>query len=465
MQFTHPSVKVALDLSSVIVSLCLVGCHVFPQDREAVLRAEMHSISGRITLPPGVTELHMPLEFERGAHDIELRGDASGSILRLAKDFKGRAAILGVDVQSIKLEDFRIIGERTSLIRDLYLPPSDVTFADYYTDNGILFLASRSITIREISLQDIGTFPILLSRCHQVKMEGIQIADSGTLNSLGHSNSTGGILLEEGTTDFSVKNCHVANICGNAIWTHSNYRSPRNADGVIVDNEIWGTPRDAIQVGHATRVQVQGNRGGRIGFPPEEADLPGGATPVALDSSGDTSESIYSGNHFEDVDGQCIDLDGFHDGRVVDNVCLNQKPTNSYPLSHVGIVFGNSNPDMRSRAILVSGNQIEGFGYGGIYLIGEGHEITNNRFVNVNRNHCSGDMRIPRCNYAPEEPDMLRSGVYLASHAARPAETKGNKILGNFISGFGMDHWCIRGGPSVRLDRNIIRGNRCVSLP
>jgi hypothetical protein len=322
-----------------------------------------------------------------------------------------------------------------------------------------------TITIRDVSLENISTFPILVSRCHGVTLDDIKITDSGTLNPQGHSNTTGGILVEEGTTDFRVTRCHVENICGNAIWTHSNYHSPRNQDGLIANNEIWGTPRDAIQLGHATRVQVLDNRGGRIGFPSEQADLPGGATPVALDSSGDTSEATYSGNQFEDVDGQCIDLDGFHDGRVVNNSCVNRKPAAFYPLSHVGIVFGNSNPAMQSQAVVVSGNLIQGFGYGGVYLIGEQHEISGNRFVDVNRNHCSGDMRVALCNYAPEEPGMLRSGIYLASHAARSAETKGNRISGNYISGFGMDRWCVAAGPGVRLDLNAIRGNTCVPLP
>jgi hypothetical protein len=440
----------------------LTGCHPRPADRENALRSEFHRITGSIILPPGVTELHTPLQFARGAHDILLQGDPSGSVLRLARDFQGRAAIVGVSVANIRLEKFHIAGARAGLMSNLYLPPSNVPFADYYGSNGIVFTASQSISIVGVSLQNIATFPVLISGCRWVTLEGIQIKDSGTLNAQGRSNTTGGILLEEGTTDFSVKHCHIENICGNGIWTHSNYNSPRNRDGIIANNEIWGSPRDLIQVGHATRVQVLDNRGGRVGFPTGEADLPGGATPVALDSSGDTSESLYSGNQFEDVDGQCIDLDGFHDGRVVNNSCVNRKPPSAYPLSHVGIVFGNSNPAMRPQGVVVSGNLIQGFGYGGVYLIGEHQEITGNRFIDVNRNHCSGDFSVAICNYAHEEPDMLRSGIYLAAHSARPVETRGNRIWGNYISGFGMDRWCVTAGPGVGLDLNTIGDNTCV---
>jgi hypothetical protein len=462
---TRQAWKTPLVLCCVMAWVCFAACHIHPADRETTLRAEFHRRTGSITLPPGVTELHKPLQFDAGAHDINLRGDASGSTLLLAKDFEGRAAILGVNVANVRLEKFQVIGDRAGLVSNLYLPASNVRFADYYDRNGVVFVTSQSITIRDVSLRNIRTFPILITSCRGVVLEDIEVRDSGTLNAQGHSNTTGGILLEEGTMNFSVKRCHIENICGNGIWTHSNYESPRNQDGVIANNEIRETPRDLIQVGHATRIQVLDNRGGRVGFPVAEADLPGGATPVALDSSGDTSEATYSGNQFEDVNGQCIDLDGFHDGRVVNNSCVNRKPAAAYPLSHVGIVFGNSNPDMRPQGVVVSGNLIQGFGYGGVYLIGEHQEVSGNRFIDVNRNRCSGDVRVAVCNYAPEEPDMLRSGIYLATHSPRHVETRGNRIWGNYISGFGMDRWCITAGPGARLDLNTIGNNTCVTHP
>jgi hypothetical protein len=381
--------------------------------------------------------------------------------LKLADDFKGKAAILGAGVKNIRIEGLQIVGNRRELKSDLYLPGSSTRFIDYYDRNGIAFLDSEGITISGVSMKAISDFAILITHSTAVNITAVTIEDSGTLDSRGLSNTTGGILLEQGTTKFTVVGCHIKNVTGNGIWTHSNADAPRNQDGRITGNEIWGTPRDAIQVGHAERVQVLDNRGGRIGFPVEQVDLPAQATPVAVDSAGNVSESVYSGNHFQDVDGQCIDLDGFHDGSVLDNSCVNNKPPAEYPLSHVGVVFGNSNPDMTSRSVMLNGNLIQGFGYGAVYLIGEGHQIMGNRFVDVNRNHCTGDMRVPHCGYAPEEPGMLRSGIYLASHAARSAETKGNKISGNYISGFGMDKWCIAAGPGVASRSNEIGANTC----
>jgi Right handed beta helix region len=409
-------------------------------------------------LPAGTIVLHAPLELAEGAHDIVIDGT---STLRMAADFQGKAAIVGNNVSNVRLSAFSIIGNRGALTTVKYLPPSDVTFASFYDANGILFTDSQKITISDVSLQEIAGFPVLINHSSGIAIDNVTIRDSGTLNAQGYSNTTGGILLEEGTTDFEVRSCRIDHIRGNGIWTHSNYRSPLNRNGIIAQNEIRGTPRDAIQVGHATRVQVTNNHGSDIGVPAAQADLPGGATPVAIDSAGDVSNSVYSGNRFGDVNGQCIDLDGFHDGQILDNSCVNKKPREAYPLSHAGIVFGNSNPDMQSQNVVVRGNLIQGFGYSGVYLIGRGHQITNNRFIDINRNHCTGDMHIAICAYAPDEPAMLRSGIYLAGHAARPANTQSNIIEHNQIGGFGMDKWCISAGPGLKLSQNRIAANTC----
>jgi hypothetical protein len=306
---------------------------------------------------------------------------------------------------------------------------------------------------------------LLVSACLGVTIEGVSIEASGSRNELGRNNTTGGILLEEGTADFVVRDCRIKRISGNAIWSHSNYGSPRNTNGRVAENEISEVARDAIQIGHATRIVVEKNRGRRIGYPIELIDVEGGGIPVALDTAGDVDETVYAGNIFEDFNGQCIDLDGFHDGDVVDNECRNTQPLENYPFGHYGIVFGNSNPDMEPVGVRIAGNLIEGPAYGGVFVIGSGHVIENNRFLNVNRARCSGDFSTAMCNWGWEEPGMLRSGIYLGRGHARPADTRDNEIRGNEIRGFGMDRWCIGGGPGVPIDANIIENNDCRGVP
>ncbi|MCL5746370.1 MAG: hypothetical protein M1541_20970, partial [Acidobacteria bacterium] len=115
----------------------------------------------------------------------------------------------------------------------------------------------------------------------------------------------------------------------------------------------------------------------------------------------------------------------------------------------------------RSEDVVVTGNVIDGAGYGGIFIVGSGHTVTGNRFVHLNRAHCTGDFSQPRCAWQPEEPGMLRSGIYLARGAARPAADVNNIIRDNIVSGFGMSRWCISAAPGVSLAQNQIEGNHC----
>jgi hypothetical protein len=120
---------------------------------------------------------------------------------------------------------------------------------------------------------------------------------------------------------------------------------------------------------------------------------------------------------------------------------------------------------MNSTGVVLSKNRIEGFAYGGLYLIGTGHRVVDNDFLDINRAHCTGDTSRPRCNYASDQPGLLRSGIYLANYGGRASPTHDNVIRNNLVSGFGMDRWCIQAAPGVELSRNTIEANRCVAPP
>jgi hypothetical protein len=250
-------------------------------------------------------------------------------------------------------------------------------------------------------------------------------------------------------------------VAGNAIWTHSYSQSPRNSDGFIHDNTISTVGRDAIQVGHATRVRVANNSGLSIGFPVEYVDAEHHAVAVALDTAGNVDRSDYSGNRFTDVNGQCIDLDGFHDGAVTGNSCINEKPLEAYPALHYGIVFGNNNPDATSSGIVVSDNTLRGFAYGGVFVVGSKNRIENNLISDLNLAHCGTAPTPARCAYAPEQPDMLRSGIYLANNGGRPAADTDNVVRNNSLTGFGIAAHCVSAAPGVTVERNSVGGNRC----
>ena len=391
--------------------------------------APLHSIK----LPPGVTEVHKEWPIPDGVRDLEVIG--AGSTLRAAKDFHGRAIFAVKSGMRIRFRNFTIEGNRDALEQRVGLPGSNTPFCNFTVNNGILIEGSTDVKISNVTFRQVAGFAILVSGSKEVRIERVHVGESGSRNPAGRNNTTGGILLEEGTSDFQVIDCELKQIRGNGVWTHSLYTSPRNENGMIGLNYFAAIGRDAIQVGHATGIRVEKNSGERIGYPESEVD----AIPVAIDTAGNVDHTTYTGNKFSEINGKCIDLDGFHDGRVTGNVCLHQR--------NFGIVMNNSNPDMQSSEITIEENIIDGGQYGGIFVIGGPNKILKNTLRNLNLSH--------------SEDELLRSGIYLGKGAERPGIARGNVVEGNDISGYQLK--CIANAPEVSMSENQIGQNACAS--
>jgi hypothetical protein len=422
--------------------------------------------TGRVVLPAGIVNLDSAIRVPAGARDLVIVGNPKGTVLRMRPAFKDKAAITITQSANVRLAGFTIEGRRSSVTERLGLPPSDVPFRDYYRRNGILADGVEGLSIDRITFREVWGFPILVSRSQRVRIESIHVADSGSRNAKKRNNTTGGILMEEGTTDFEVRRSRFLRVLGNGVWTHSNYGSPRNGPGMIVENDFREVARDAIQIGHATRVRVQANTGGRIGFPADAVDIENGATPVAIDTAGDVDHTVYTQNRFEEVNGKCIDLDGFHEGEVTFNTCLNKGRAEDYPHGHFGIVVNNWNPDMRSEKILIADNLIDGAKFGGVFLIGSKHIVVRNRLVNLNLARCNDSAAKFGCIAIQGEPDVLQSGIYLGRIAAEWAQKRADAsrdhvIRDNEITGYKMEERCVMAAPGVELKASIVENNTC----
>ena len=410
-----------------------------------------------IELPAGTLELHRELLVPDG---LEVRGAPAGTVLHAAADFDGRALVV-VDGAGVTLRGFTLDGNRDRLEQRTGLPPSDRPFSQFTRGNGVLATGASRLRIENMRFRNIAGFAVLVSRSRDIRIEQVEVIDSGSRDGRGRNNSTGGILLEEGTCDFQVTHSQFHNIRGNGVWTHSLFTSPRNANGWIAFNEFSDLARDAIQVGHATNVRVEDNRGTRIGYPPELVDLEGQAYPVALDTAGDVDRTIYARNRFTEVDGKCIDLDGFHEGDVVENSCVNRPDASLYPMGNVGILFNDSNPHTRSKDIRVIGNVLDGVKFTGILAFGTGHTVAHNRLLNVNLAHCNEEAAKSGCYYPKDEPDALQTGIYLGRGFLWPEPSREIVVEDNEISGFGMKTRCVGYAPGVQASANTVRNNRC----
>ena len=427
-----------------LAALFLTGCSQSP---EAQLRKTLASqTTGVIRLPPGEIEISSELTLAPRAHDLEISG--SGTRLKAADNFKGRAILVLENAERIHLHDFMLDGNRGKLARPLEMATPENAFRVWYPNNGVLANKIAGLEIEGLELSDIVSFPILISQSSKVRISGVAIFDSGSKNARGRNNLSGGILLEEGTTDFEVRDSTFHSILGNALWTHSNFHAPRQEAGVFASNKFDTIGRDAIQVGHATRVHVDGNSGINIGYPVDIVDIENQGTPVAIDTAGNVDNSSYARNEFKEVNGQCIDLDGFHDGIVEKNVCTNGKGAEAYPFGGSAIVMNNTHPDTHSSNIEISGNVIEGSKFGGLFLMGSRNRVIDNVFLGLNLAH--GD-----------EPELLTAGIYLGRGIARLEETTGNVIRGNRILGYKTKTRCIVFGPGVTRSVNSVTSNEC----
>jgi len=411
-----------------------------------------------VHLAPGSFEVSSEIRLPADAHDLTIVG--SHTTLRASSSFRGRAIFSCRGCQRVAFRNLTIDGDREALERPLPLAASDKTFASFYPNNGILLEEASGVELDHVDFVGIPNFAVLINHSHDILLDHISVRDSGSRNAKGRNNTSGGILFEEGVASFTVTNSVFNNIRGNAVWTHSRYGSPRNRSGKITNNRFQDIARDAIQLGHATEVLVAGNTGTRIGFPSDLVDVEGVGFPVGLDTAGNVDRSSYEFNRFEEINGLCIALDGFHDGTVRGNTCINRGKAEDYAFGHFGIVFNNYSIEMKSQNVVVEDNDLEGMKFGGIFLIGTGHSILHNRMLHLNTAHCN-ENRLKFGCVALDEPNVFETGIYLGSHAEHPAAARNNRIEGNIISGWKMKTRCIQAAPGVKLADNTIRRNVC----
>lgn len=408
-----------------------------------------------VTLPAGTLVVSGETRIPEG---FTLRGHPRGTVLRASLRFRGRAVL--VAESNVTIERLTVDGNRAALARTVEIAPYDKAFIDYYENNGIIAEGVDGLRVRDVLLRNIANFAVIVASSSNVALEGLHVTNSGSLKPNGRNNTSGGVLIEEGSSNFSVRKCRFRNIRGNALWTHSRYESPRNGPGVFAENDFELIGRDALQAGHAKDILIRENTGRRIGWPVDIVDVEGGGTPVAIDTAGNVT-GTYTRNRFEEINGKCIDLDGFHSGRVSENICVNAGNAEDYPFGHYGIVFNNTNPDMQSTGITIEDNVIDGTRFGGIFVIGERNLIRGNKMRRLNLAGCNDNAAKFGCLYDPKQPDLLRSGIYLGAGAERPAPARNNVIVDNVIEGYGMAEHCIAAAPGIEVPAGFRERNTC----
>jgi len=208
---------------TLLAALLLAGCGTSP---EARLRAALAAqTTGIIRLPQGTIEISSELTLAPGAHDLEIVGNETR--LKAADNFKGRAVLVIENAERIHLHYLEIDGNRGKLAKPLEMAPPENVFRVWYPDNGLLVNKVTGLQTERLTIVNVVNFPILISQSSSVRIWGATIQDSGSRNARGRNNLSGGILIEEGSTKFEVTESAFRGILGNGLWTHSNFRAPR----------------------------------------------------------------------------------------------------------------------------------------------------------------------------------------------------------------------------------------------
>jgi len=388
-----------------------------------------------------------------GAHDLDIVG--SGTILKATDQFNGRAILVIDAARNVRLRDFTLDGNRIGLEKQMDAPPVDASLRDYFPNSGVLLDRVQGAEVSNLTLANFPNLAIVASRAFKVRMHHLHVEDNGSLDQRRHNNGSGGIAFEDGTVEFEVRSSTFRRLRGNALWTRSVPGAPRQENGIFAANRFDAIGHTAVLIGNASKMRVEENTGASIGYPAEAVDPQ--TPPSALAATGNVDHSTYAKNQFEEVNGRCINLDGFHDGIVIRNQCADRRLPSEYPFGDIGIVMSNTDPAVDPANVELTGNVIDGSKYGGLLLIGHGHRVMGNQFEHLNKALCDGK----NCPEPKEDPKLLESGIYFGRGGARPSPARANTVRDNTISGYKMKTRCIGAAPGVSLQANTLAANAC----
>jgi hypothetical protein len=367
---------------------------------EAHLRTLLQAKTGTITLPSGTIEITREIVLPSDAHDLEIKG--SNTILKAASTFRGRSLLALAAGKNIKIHDLILDGNRAAFSQPVPPPQPSAVLSRVIANNGIVAENVAGLEIFRVDAKEFAGFPILIAAGSHARIHDVRLTGSGSLDAASHNNGTGGLVLEEGASDFEISHALFGKVRGNGIWIRSTGATA--AHGRITENEFEILARSAIEMNHASEVTISGNTGHRIGFPGEEVVIAGTVLPAAIVTNGSVDRATIQGNTFDEIAGRCLSLDGISNSEISTNVC----------------------GDGLFNAMLIRGSA---------------NHVTGNRFTGMN-------------TARRDQPESLRMGVYLAGGAS------GNTVEGNEIAGYGMARYCV-GGPEGVLAANTVKNNAC----
>ncbi len=435
----------------------MTGCGRTPQEKFLLALSEG---KGTVPLPGGVLELERPIVLGPTSIGLTIQGKP-GDVMRAKKGVELRAFFICRECKKFTLTGFTIEGDADMRARPAEAPPADTELRQYFSGNAIVIEGGQGVVVKNMKIKDLSGFAVLTSFDKNTTVEGNEITDSGTRNGKGYNTGAGGVAFTEGSDGFVVRDNTFKRIFGNGVWIHSLARTDRSQNGLIEANRFENISHDVVLISRGYKITVRKNFAKMIGIPADSvnADL---RLPAAIGTEGKVDSSVIVDNQFEEVNGRCFDLDGFHDSEVARNSCRNRGQATDYPNGGFGLMLDNTSTEIHSQQVSIHDNVIEGMRQGGIYVIGSGHRIVNNKLLRLNLLGCSAATRDLPCLPNADEPLIARSGIYLGLRGARPDPSDSVLVEQNEITGSGMGSGnCVTYAPQVQAASNTVRANDC----
>jgi len=295
---------------------------------------------GVVRLRAGTWEIGHPVVIPASKRNLRIIG--AGAVLKRAAAV---AEVLDIASEGTTLEDLVIDGAQTSTTKLVYRDrdPMDPLLANGSSIR--IEPGAKHITLRGLEIRRTQGYAVL-SDARAADVEDVTI-DSGTIRDsveytdvstaaeksdareTGYGSWGGGVHFQAGTTAhvkaLRIMNSHFENIYGHAIWGHSNFVENLSEDVEVAGNTFRDIGLDAVQFGCVRDGLVERNHIRRIGYvagAPKYRWADGqNYCGVGIDTAGWSSRCKYRGNTILNVNGPCIDLDGFSDGEVSNNTC------------------------------------------------------------------------------------------------------------------------------------------------
>jgi parallel beta-helix repeat protein len=318
---------------------------------------------GVIRLSAGEYILDTPLQLNRDS--ITLEGVGSTTVLKRGVLVENGEGVVNVRAKRITLRGFRFDGDVLEPTGIPYVDPvnefsvhgapiySNPMHPELLRNTGITIHGNTSnVRLEDLEIQHTGGYAILIDARYgsisNVEMRRLHLRDNrphlfGNPNDLRYGSWTGGIHYQNDGRDLefarhalrglTIEDSTFERISGHAIWGHGYGFQTLNEDVVIRRCQFTDIGLDGVLIGNTRRAVVEHNHFHRIGYTPRN----GGGRPrpawfpgfredradnipaVGIDTSGLVSESVYQGNTMLNVNGNCIDLDGFTRGDVLHN--------------------------------------------------------------------------------------------------------------------------------------------------